>query len=283
MRYTCAVVVLLGVAVTGAWAQEGVLSPRALGMGSAAIAVADDAAAWFQNPAGLAELNVPAAEGKTWGNAVMGGYMHFKSTPTGSAPGVTSNGWGATWSGFDPAKGFGAGAGFADASDQGRVFGVGVGTRLPILPLAVGANWVRAEAANGDSINLINLGAMHLVPQVDKAPVRFGLVVADVTNRTDNGPMWDLGAYWPATPQLGIAVDVLDVTGKTSDGPFFNAGAEYKLGETGEWAVRAGLLDTGSESDVTVGAGYTVKNWRFDAAWADVQDGMFEITAETHF
>jgi len=281
---------LLCVAVTGAWAQQGLISPRALAMGSASIAVADDAAAWFQNPAGLAELNVPVAEGKTWGNAAMLGYMHFSGSGQevdveqfGFDGGSSTNGWGVTWGGFDPAKGVGVGAGFGDASDVGQVFGAGVGYRLGKMPLAVGANIVRAESDGGDSMNLFNLGALYRLPQVDKAPVRFGLMVADVTNRTDSGPMWDLGVYWPATPQLGIAVDVLDVTDESDNGPFFNAGAECKLGETGEWVARAGVLDTGDGSKFTVGGGYAVKNWRFDAAFADVEDGVFVLSAATCF
>ena len=62
MKSAWIVVVAVCVVLTSAAFAQ---TPRQMGMGGAAIGVADDAGAWFQNPAGLGALNVACpTEGK---------------------------------------------------------------------------------------------------------------------------------------------------------------------------------------------------------------------------
>jgi len=287
MKYMWAAVVLSCLVVTGAFASSSltVTTARSLGMGECITAVADDAAAWWQNPAGLASLNVPVAEGKLWGNDIMGTYGQLKlqgySTAQTSGD-DTLSGWALDWSGWQPAKGMGVGAGYTD-QDGGKMFGAGFGMVIKDMPLSVGIGVMREDPDGGDGLTTFDFGAIYKFAQPEKAPIKVGLVVSDLTDETDMGPFVNLGVLWPATPKLGIAVDVSDVTGQYDDGPFFNAGAEYVLGAKSEWVARAGIVDDGSETNLTLGAGYKAEKFRVDVAWADIADGLFQISAATGF
>jgi len=249
----------LVVLATGAWAQ-GAFSPRASGMGGASIAVADDAAAWFQNPAGLAALSVPCKEGTEYGNDVL---FAFANNDESSA-------WELTWSGWKPSANIGFGAGYASADDAGRVFGAGFGAGFTEIPLSGGINVMSIDPEAGDSDTILNVGALYRLGLGEgTAPLKIGMTVTDVTDEFDLGTLWNVGLAWNATKDLLVAVDFRDITQELNDETQVGGGAEYAFGSANEWKVRAGAFDTGGETDFTVGAGYQAKQWRADFSFVD--------------
>jgi len=269
MKSAWIVAVLVCVVLTsGVWAQT---TSRSLGMGGTGTGVADDAAAWFQNPAGLGALNVPCQEGKTWANDAVGTFADYGDV----------NGWALDWSGWQPAKLMGFGAGFADIEDDVQIIGAGFGMNYKQTPFSWGVNIenVNPDDYLLDSNTYFNIGLMYRFPQPEKAPLRLGLVIADVTDESDNGPFFDLGVAWPATDKLLIAADVDDLTDEVDVS--FSAGAEYLFGMENEWAARLGALDNGDGHDLTLGLGYAFKNnWRVDAAFVDSDpDSTWSVSA----
>jgi hypothetical protein len=261
-------------------------------MGGAVIGVADDGAAWMQNPAGLAALNVPVMEGKIWGADAIGTYANMDDIDEFDSS-TSSDAWGINISGYQPAKGVGFGGGYSDAVDIASIWGLGAGMAIKDSPFSLGLNFVDYSADSGpitgaqvligdDDATMVSLGALYRVMREEGAPVRLGLVVQDLFGDSHNGPFFNLGVAWPATPDLLVAVDVLDITDETNLGPYFNAGLELRAGKMKQWAVRAGLTDT-DDTDFTVGAGLNLEKWRLDAAYADIADGMWAISAATSF
>jgi len=277
MKYTWAVVVALCLVVSGAWASGlGFNTARSLGMGGAVNAVADDAAAWFQNPAGLANLNAPAVEGKTWGNDIM---LTYSKLDSGSSD---VDGWGLTWSGWQPEKAMGVGAGYVN-SDYESMLGAGFGMALKNSPLSWGVNVVNHDPDSGDSSTIFNIGLMYKFMQEDKAPVRVALMAEDITDEWDEGVWFNLGVLWPVTEKVSLAVDVDDVTDQSDSSPFFSAGAECTFGTNNEWTGRVGVMDTGEDHELTAGVGYAAKNWKFAFGYADIADGQWAVSASTGF
>lgn len=271
MKSTWVVAVLVCVVLaSGVWAQT---TARSLGMGGTGIGVADDAAAWFQNPAGLGALNIPAAEGKTWGNDVAGEYVDWGDTDA----------WALDWSGWQPNKLMGFGAGVADDEDYATYFGAGFGMNYKQTPFSFGISALFEDPDTGDSNTYFDLGLMYRFAQPEKQPIRVGLVISDITDETDNGPFFDLGVAWPATDKLLIAADATDLTDEVDFQ--FSAGAEYKFGVNSEWAARIGAMDNGDGHDLTLGLGYKfVNNWRLEAAFVDADpDSTWSIGAGVTF
>jgi len=259
-------VVVCVVLSSAAFAQ---ITPRHLGMGGAAIGVADDAGAWYQNPAGLADLKVPVLEGKKIGIDAVGTYADYDDV----------DGWALDISGWDPAKKMGAGVGYADIDEAGSMFGLGVGVAIKNTALTVGANVMFEDndpiPSSPTSVNndptWVNLGFLYKFQQPEKAPIRAGLVISDLTDESDNGPFVDLGVAWPATEKLLVAVDVNDVTDEVD--LEISGGVEYIAGKNNEIALRAGLMDNGDDHDLTLGAGYSFPNgFRVDAAYLNGDD-----------
>ena len=277
MKYMWAVVVVLCLTATGVWAQSGLVTARATGMGGAGIGVADDAAAWFQNPAGLAALHVPVQEGKIWGTDAVGTLASLDVGPS------TRDAWGVNVSGWQPAEGIGLGGGFSHTNDVGDVIGAGFGTAVKRMPLTGGISLVHMNPATGDSSTLVNLGGMWRFEQPERGPIRLGVTVEDIFDDIGNGATLNAGVAWPVTNELLFAADATDLTGRMADGPFFNAGAELKPVSVAGLALRAGVTDTGDKHAFTAGAGYVVRNWRFDAAFADLEDGLWSFSAGVHF
>ena len=191
------VVLLCCIVVSGsAWAQilpVGFgLTPRAIGMGTAAVGMADDAGAWFENPAGLAALNVPVAEGQQWGHDVVAAYADL--------PGTTA--WGGSYSGFNPTKHFGVGLGGASIDDAMTLLGGGAGIGIGHTGLSVGVCVVNLDPDVGSDHTILDAGLMYLAPQPGKPPVRLGVRVTDLTDETHVGPFYNIGIAWPVTPDL---------------------------------------------------------------------------------
>ncbi|MEN6642061.1 MAG: hypothetical protein ABFE08_06410 [Armatimonadia bacterium] len=248
------------------------LTPRAAGMGGAAIGVADDAGAWLQNPAGLAALNVACpSEDKLWAADAVLSFADAGDV----------DGWALTGSAWKPSSAYGFGAGLLNIDDLGDLVGAGYGAAWKNTPFSWGVNVVNVSL-DDDSFDdtIFNLGLMYRFAVPEKAPIRFGLLVEDITDQSDLGPFFSLGMAWPVTPQWLVAADVTDVTGETDDGPFFSGGVEYSFVGTG-WKARAGFADTGDGHDLTLGAGYAFGNqWRVDAAWQNADnDDILSIGA----
>jgi hypothetical protein len=265
MKYVWMVAVLMCVVLTSsAFAQ---FTPRQLGMGNTSTAIADDGGAWFQNPAGLGSLNVACQPDKTWANDIIGfGGDSFDSF------------FGATWSGFQPAKRQGFGAGYIDGGNV-KIFGGGFGMDIKNSPFSVGAAVEWFDPDGGDSDTIVNLGGMYRFERADADPVRVGLVISDLFDQSDNGPFFDLGIAWPVNDQLLLAGDIVDLTDEID--AQINFGAEYLFGTEREWALRAGAVD----GDLTLGGGYAFRNnWRIDAAWADTDiDSTWTVGAGLNF
>jgi hypothetical protein len=269
--WTVAAVVLCLV-VSGAWASELNLgTPRSLGMGTTVVGVADDGAAWYQNPAGLGTIAVTPREGNTWGADAIGLYGKTDIGP------VDFDTWALTISGRQPEKQWGLGAGLADVEDAGKLVGVGYGSQFRDSAFSWGLNAVWNDPDSADDFTTLNVGLLYTVEQPEQAPIRLGLRVQDVTDENGSGPSFDFGALWPATPLVGLALDVIDFTDETGSGPFFNIGAECALGQQREWTLRAGAADSVDGHDLTLGAGYERNAWRLDFGWADTADGAWSV------
>lgn len=281
MKYAWVAVVALCLVVTGAWAVEGAFSARSLGMGTASIAVADDAAAWSQNPAGLASLAIPLREGKEWANDLMVNFATVDEQSSISTEQSTfgdddEDFWGATWSACRPGKMQGIGLGFSDL-DSGKAWGVGVGAAIGDSPFAVGVNTTVVDFDGpGISEVLLNLGFMYRCTSL-----KLGVTVDDVTDETGFGPVYNAGAYW-RSGALGIALDARDLSDQADQGVLFDAGAEYMMGA---FALRVGTIDGVVEGNqFTAGVGYRSESgWRLDAAFADLEDGLWSVSGACNF
>jgi hypothetical protein len=234
-------------------------TPRSTAMGSTGIGVADDAAAWFQNPAGLAALRPQCkSEENLWAAEATGGYGQI----LGEKAGVF------TVSGWQPAHLVGMGFGYGDVNDTGRAWGIGFGMNYRQSPFSYGFNFVRDDPVLTDPETAVNAGFMFRFVQPDKDPLRLGLYIRDLTDVYGNGLMFDLGIAWPVTNELLFAADFRDLSNEVDTQ--VNAGAEYWFGPDRDWAARVGINDNLVGTDFTMGLGYVFgKDVRIDAAVVD--------------
>lgn len=252
MKYAWVAVAVLCLAVSGVYAQTA----RFDGMGRAGIAVANDAIAWYQNPAGLSDF-----AGK--------GTNHQAEFNYGEDRGVggSDNWWAVDVSGSF-AKGWGWGAGFEDYSD-GQFYGAGIGFALHNSPLSVGVNFERdewdyemASASSQGDTTIINAGLLWRI----KDQLRLGARVNDLTEEW--GDMsFDAGLWWPFHQKAALAVDLLNVFQANYGDIEFNAGIEYQIDE--KWTGRIGTTEGDEGHDLTAGIGYKTGDWKIDAAWMD--------------
>lgn len=261
-------VLACAVLASGVWAQ-GItsVSPRAVGMGGVGIAVCDDAAAWFQNPAGLAALDVPCGKNSEWGHDVLLGYMDAHN----------DTGWLATWSGSKPKSQMGFGAGFFDIADIGTMEGVGFGMGLGKMPLSLGINIEGQDLDAGQTHTVLNVGALYRFGTAEgQMPVRVGLYVNDIGDESDIGQIWSFGVAAKVTPDLLVALDVIDITDERDMNSTFDMGAEYAFGSKKEWRVRLGGTDLSEDAKIAAGAGYVGGPWRVDIGYLDAdKDPLF--------
>jgi hypothetical protein len=290
MKYAWVAVITLCVMASGAWAQSGLLTARALGMGGASIAIADDAAAWIQNPAGLACLNVPAKEGNRWASDAIATYLKFEPKdrvyeyPDVAQSGMSSGDWEAlagTWSAWQPEKSWGMGAGVAYVPNNGSYYGAGIGNNFGSGPLTWGVNFLTSLPHHGGGMTTANVGLLYRAPRF-----RLGVIGADILDR-DSGPFLNAGLALPLGKAVTLAVDCSDITGKTWQGATFNGGVEW---QSQKLALRAGLVDIAqfdSDNDssykFTAGIGYKFDRCRIDAAYADVGDSLWSVSGGFNF
>lgn len=272
------------VLASSAWAQLPVaFSPRGMAMGGAGIGVADDSSAWFQNPAGLSALNLSAREGNAWAHDVSASFMSFGGLD--GSPIDAIEGFRASWSGFNPEKGVGVGAGYANIDDLGVLVGAGVGTKIGGTGLSVGLNVVNLDPffVGIPDETLLNAGAMYLIDQGDdKMPIRIGVTLNNITGEDMFGIPWDpvfinAGIAWPVTSDLLVAIDLTDLTTELDDvssslfsGVQVNGGVEYRFGSAREWVVRAGVLNLPIDilnTQFSAGVGYNFGRYRVEGSW----------------
>lgn len=272
------VVAALAITVSAFSADFGSLSARQLGMGGAAVAVADDAFAWSQNPAGLASANIPVKEGAKLGFAAAGSYA-FGETPAFSTGSNDFDGWDLSLGAVDPAQGYGFGLGYAemrpDAGRNSKTYGAGFGIRgrSEALQNASAGVAVRRVDDGIDKATVYDLGLMYTVKLADVAPVKLGLVVNNVGDKWD-GRSYTAGVSVNATPNLMLAGDL---TGIGQSNRSWRMGGEYKINE---FALRAGDAD----GALALGAGYKINNWCIDAAHSQKNgEKLSLITVSTSF
>jgi hypothetical protein len=277
MKHLWIVAVMLCLALSvGAWAQVSLelseFNPRALGMGLTGVGVADDAAAWYQNPAGLAAPNYTAKPGSNWASDIAGAYAGVSDGDM--------HAFGLNYAGYNPQSRWGVGAGFVNLSEggPGTLYGAGFGIAPSSRPCTVGVNFLRAS---GESETLIAFGAMHRFSQQDLPPVRLGLLVDDVTNQI-GGPYFSLGVGWPATKQLFVAVDALNITQKDDSDIHLNFGLEYSFGSRDAWRARLGSVDFNNRQ-MTYGLGYRMDNWRVDLGLVSDEGTLWCLGAGYNF
>jgi hypothetical protein len=252
----------------------GNVSARQLGMGGAAVAVADDAFAWIQNPAGLPALAAAPKEGAKWSWDVAAGATFSSENKAGDNKDLLD----ISLSACDPVQGMGFGVGAGQdkiAGDKDKLWGAGFGIKGrsdSTRDWALGANF-QHESWTGSSQTTYDVGAMYNTEIAEKMPVKVGFVVRNVGDKFD-GRMYVGGVSFKASQRLLVAADLGGVGQTHRD---WALGGEYRLDE---WALRAG--DAGGA--LALGAGYKWNNWCLDYAHAQ-KDGAKTnlVTVSTHF
>jgi hypothetical protein len=240
-----------------AWSFEA----RAVGMGSAVTAVADDSAAWLQNPAGLPYLRVSPDSRSSWPALVSGTTDLGADADTiginGSACSTEDErGWGVGyWElgnyHFGPLITVSVdkvGAGYGAALRPGLSWGVSV-TRIDLSwdIASMPAQTPGAMAAySGDEI-IVDLGAMYQ-RSAPAGKVKYGFVARDVADQMQY--TFDVGASLQLPTGVLVAADIRDITDEVNT--LFNVGAEWRPASLENWAFQAGSAD----GDLTYGAGY---------------------------
>jgi hypothetical protein len=275
-----------------AWAQIPFVpvgwSVRNMGMGMTGTGVADGAAAWYQNPAGLANLDVTPREGKDWGHDIEASYISLggpKSSPAEHIDTIR-----VSWSTCNPEDNVGVGAGYLNMdlpfsfglSTVGAGAGIGIGN----TGISVGVNVININPSAPFPISdetLLGLGAMYSVPMGGRSPIRLGLTYTNVTEEGFWPSTLNAGASWAITNNITVAADVLDILEDVQDtfgpgapGIHWNAGGELAFGRNRQFAVRGGLFDLDVSSiDMfwTLGAGFRFGRYRVDGAYVSELSG----------
>ena len=243
---------------------ESGVSARALGMGSAFTAIADDAGALYYNPAGLALMSGRSVEAM---HAALYGGAAFDYLGYGQNMPKTEGGWGAEVlrlgvGGIEARDAADNQIGTFGYSDLG--FGAGFGVADAFVDdLALGAA-VKAESRSlpGASSRLfgVDFGAQYGPFCSDRLTAGLTLVnmaslaQGDTSDRLAPGAR--LGAAYQAAGPLLLAADVSQLGD-------YRAGAEYRYGP---FALRAGWTSGGP----TFGGGVLIKDsLSFDVAVLD--------------
>jgi len=286
------VLAALAMAVSGYCQGFNGVSARSLGMGGTGIAVADDAFAWIQNPAGLAALAAAPKEGSkwSWDVAAEGTFS------TEEADGTGHDVWGISLSACDPAQGLGFGIGGGqdkpDGGEKSKLWGAGFGIKgrtestqdwaagaalrredhtITSTTYPVGA--AQTSVSRTETETVFDLGLMYNVKIAEALPIKLGFVVRNAGDKND-GRSFDGGVSFKASDRLLVAADLMGIGQSSRD---WAIGGEYKVNE---WAFRAG----DASGQLALGAGYQWNNWCLD--YAHTQKGGAKtnlVTVSTHF
>jgi hypothetical protein len=264
------IAVLVIVALTVSTVAMAQMTPRSVGMGGAVVGVADDAAAWVNNPAGLPGIKLTAEPGGSWDGIATGSWGTNRGTKndvvslTASMKRTPDTNWG-------------VGVGYLDSERNFSALGAGFGYQFKDSPLSVGASLYRVDPdfVGASAETAFDLGFMYSFAVEDREPVKVGLVVRDLTQDIFAKRTFDIGASWKVAPQWLVALDVEDITDESNAGPFISGGVEYTFGTNMEWKARAGFADDGNDHNMTLGAGYDFGKWSVDAAFVNIKGGDF--------
>lgn len=275
MRIICliaAVAVLMPtvpVAAQNVWSFEA----RSLAMGNSVVAVADDSAAWLQNPAGLPYVQARPDSGRAWplrlsGTTDAGLEVDTVGLNVSSRDRSMEQGWGAGYwhlGSYDlgpylslSIERFGAGYGLA----LGREWSVGlavadVDMQWDMHPPMMPGQTPEAIAAYSGHRVIADLGLMYRGVG-EEGTTRFGLVVRDVADQMQ--VTLDVGASFLSNDGLLIAAELRDLTDAVDVAA--NIGAEWRVPGLPELALNAGLAD----GDVTYGGSYDFMPWTVSLA-----------------
>jgi len=252
------VVVANGPAVAqAAWSFEA----RSFAMGNSVIAVADDSAAWLQNPAGLPYLRVSPDSRSSWpalvsGTTDLGADADTIGINCSACSREGDRGWGAGYWELGSYR-LGplitlsidkVGAGYGAALRPGLSWGVSV-TRLNMawdLPPMPQQTPDAMDAYSGDEI-IVDVGAMYR-RSVPAGQVKYGFVARDVADQMQY--TFDVGASLELPTGVLVAADIRDITDEVNT--LLNIGAEWRPASLENWAFQTGLAD----GDLTYGASY---------------------------
>jgi hypothetical protein len=262
------IAVLVGVLVIATSVAGTCQTARSLGMGWTGTGLADDAAAWFWNPAGLPHLDVPAK-----GEVTKGGIEDLSDIGWQAIAGTDFGG------DFDQDvlhlagvygnKGFAVGR---IAGDDWTELAIAFGAMLD-PHFSAGAT-IRNEEADDWHETMVDLGLMYQWnTSLGKGkPARIGVRLDDATDEEQD--IWSAGCSFWIGDRILIAADVYDlandteVDGDDDTGTEFNVGAEVHV--TDWLALRAGSAD----GDFGFGVGLTLpKGWKVDAGQLSFDNG----------
>lgn len=252
---------------TGALFDIG-MGARALGMGGAFVAVADDANAVYYNPAGLALIEGHSVT-SLYSN-LMGAGSYFGAGYAQKNVGAAVVGLMSTVQGTDdygnPTRDVNYREGTV-AGGYARAFGpVALGGALKLYSQEMGTN--RGFGATGDVGALITLPSMGGVRAGVVAKNLVGAVKFDSGHQDKFDPSYVLGLSLKPLKGLTLAADY-DVT--HSEG---RVGAEYRIADA--FAARAGAtMNADKKFGFSAGAGFAVQSFRIDYAYqfhADLPD-----------
>ena len=293
-------VVLVAVAVVPAFAQTG----RSMAMGDAVVGVADDSAAWGQNPAGLphvtaAETSVSPIPSHVSGTVDIGSDLDVLGLDYSARSPDAKYGWGAGYWTLEYSTSVQSatvglevtewGAGFGSRfGEQGLSWGVALnrseltlsasGSTTDAAAISTKFNIIsgrRTSASTSFDETLFDVGLMlrRTLPVND---LKVGLVARDVSDEVQT--TYDMGVGVRLPLGLLIAADMHDVTDEFDSS--FHLGAECPIPTLPALRVRAGS----SDGDFCYGVGYSFGNVEVSLARqeADVED-MTAATAEVVF
>jgi len=233
--------------------------------GNTVVAAPSLSTAWVYNPAVLASLAGLDDQG-----AGLMGWRHAASADL-EVSGDTDL-FALNWGGSQVRKDFGLGAGYWDFMD-GSIFGAGIGKAWK-KGMAWGVSWQNMDPDGaGSSENVFSAGLTgHWGGNeyTQMAPVRYGLVVRDITDEMQT--TIDVGASVQLPGGILLAADLADLTDEIDSA--LRIGASMRFGLSNEWQAGIGLDD----GDLTVGAmynstaGWAGGSWRFGGAFQDLDD-----------
>jgi hypothetical protein len=284
-KILCVMLVLVVLGCSSAWAQF-VANARELGMAGVGVAIADDAAAVYQNPAGLACLGIKGDPGQSFVNDVAATYLNANMPGTPFSGTIES----LSWAGFSPASGWGLGAVAAGESDSlspvsAKVYGVGLGKALWNTHFTLGASFIRWDIGMGfpsASGNVLTAGAMFGRPGDRlKVGVRANNITEDDFIIMDGVMTFDAGIAWQINSRLLLAADGIDITEKL-DPLVYNVGTEYCVNPS--WTARLGVGDVSNDARWSGGLGFRKDSWRLDVGYLNaVDETVWNITGGITF